>query len=362
MKPKTIKYLNSNNLHQQSLRKSGLSILLICLLAGLFDGCTSSSSGDCNRLDLSKIAAQVTIEDLTPAMLALKTPAQAKSFLKKNPLFAKRFAQAPQMPEDTVASVLVKFAQTPHMDTLYTFVKEVFGDYSQLKQELSNAFKHVKHYYPSFKIPKVKVAITGVGSFFGRDLYVSEDVIILSLDYFIGNQAKFKKYRPRQPSYILKRYAPAYIVPSIMQFISVAYNKNDLQDRSLIADMVAYGKTWQFVKTMMPCISDSLITGYTARQLANVTDVDNKKVIWGHFLDKQVLFINTPYKKKAYTGERPYTAEVGVGKECPGRIGWWVGWQIVRKYMKKFPKKTFQEVMADTDSRQIFNNASYKGD
>ncbi|HAS41335.1 MAG TPA: gliding motility lipoprotein GldB [Microscillaceae bacterium] len=350
------------NSYRQSWSLGWLGILIICLWAGGLSSCTSSEGGDCDKLDLSKIDVNVTIEDLTPALLALESPAQAKALLKKNPLFAQRFAQVSRMPEDTVASVLVKFAQVPHMDTLYGYVKEVFGDYSQLKQDLTNAFKHVKYYYPSFKVPKVKVAMTGVGSFFGRDLYVSEEVIFLSLDYFIGNNKKYKNYRPRQPGYILKRYAPEYIVPSIMQFISVPYNKVNPKDRSLVAEMVTYGKTWQFVKTMIPCAPDSLVTGYTARQLANVTDLDNKKVIWGHFLNKQVLFVTTPYKKKAYTGERPYTAEIGVGKECPGRIGWWVGWQIIRKYMKKFPKKTFQEIMADTDNRQIFNNASYKGE
>ena len=343
-------------------RQHWLGLVSLCLLMVGFSSCTSTGEGDCDKVDVSKIEANVTIEDLTPALLALETPAQAKAFMQKNPMFTKRFAQLKKMPEDALANVLVKFAQVPHMDTLHSFVKETFGDYGQLKQEFTAAFKHVKYYYPSFKIPKIKVVMTGIGSFFGRDMYISEDVIFLSLDYFIGNKKKYKNYRPKQPGYILKRYAPEYIVPSVMQFISVAYNKSDQNDRSLVGDMVTYGKTWLFVKTMVPCTNDSLITGYTARQMANVTDKDNKKVIWGHFLDKQMLFVNTPSKKKAYTGERPYTAEVGVGKECPGRIGWWVGWQIVRKYMRKFPKKTLQEVMADTDNRQIFNNASYKGE
>lgn len=337
-----------------------MGTLAIFLSLGIFSSCSSGKDEACNdKVDLSKISVNITVEDLTPKLLKLKNRQEAKAFLQKNQDFSKKFALSYRFTEDTIASTLVKFAEQPYMDTLYQHVKEVFGDYSQLKQELTDAFKHIKYYYPAFKIPKLKLVVTGVGSYFGRDIYVDDEVIFISLDYFLG---KKYRYRPREPYYIARRYTPKYIVPAIVQFISRTYNKSDIFDRSLVAEMITYGKTLQFVKTMMPCAHDSLVTGFTTRQLANINDPDNKKVIWGHFVEKQVLFVKTPRRKKAYLGERPYTAEMGVGKECPGRIGWWVGWQIVKKFMRKFPDKTFQEVMAFDKQIHIFNSASYKGE
>ena len=335
-----------------------IGFIVTCVSAGILSSC--SSSKDCaDKLDLSKIQVKVDLEDLNPLLLNIKNREEAKAFLAKNQDFSKKFAQSYKISEDTLANVLLKFSQEPYMDSLYAQVKTTFGDYSKLKQELTDAFKHIKYYYPGFKVPKVKMVMTGIGSFFGRDLYMDDEVIFISPDYFAGKNARFK---PREPYYIQRRYVPEFIAPVIVQAISRTYNKIDQSDHTLVADMVTRGKEWQFVKTMMPCIPDSLITGFTTRQMANVNDLDNRKVIWSHFVQSKVLFDRTIRKKKAYMGERPYTAEVGVGKECPGKIGWWVGWQIVQKYMRKFPKKTIQEVMAFNKNIHIFNGASYKGE
>ncbi|EAY26964.1 gliding motility protein GldB-related protein [Microscilla marina] len=334
--------------------------LIVCATLGMLGGCTSGKTDGCaDDLDLSNIQVKIEIEDLNPQLMTLDTEAKAKEFIKKNPGFAQKFANLQRVGEQNVVKALVAFAKEPYMDSLYTQVKSVFGNYGKLKQELVAAFKHIKYYYPSFKIPQVKMAMTGIGSFFGRDIYMDDEVIFISPDYFSGLNAKFK---PKEPYYIQRRYAPAYIVPVIVQAISRTYNKIDVNDHTLVADMVTRGKELQFVKTMMPCTHDSLITGFTARQLANVNDKDNRKIIWGHFVEKQVLFAKSVRKKRAYMGERPYTAEVGVGKECPGKIGWWVGWQIVQKYTRKFPKKTFQEVMAFDQNIHLFNASAYKGE
>lgn len=334
-------------------------LVAICLALGVLGGCTSGTDKCTDDLDLSKIQVQLDFKDLNPQLKSLKTEEKAKEFIKNNKDFATKFASSYRVGEQKVAKALVAFANEPYMDSLQTQVTAIFGDYSKLKQELTNAFKHIKYYYPSFKVPKVRVAMTGLGSFFGRDIYLDEEMIFISPDYFSGSNAKFK---PKEPYYIQRRYAPEFIVPVIVQAISRSYNKVDQFDRSLVADMITRGKELEFVKTMMPCTHDSLVTGFTERQLANVNDKDNRKVIWGHFIEKQVLYTKSVRKKRAYMGERPYTAEIGVGKECPGKIGWWVGWQIVRKYRKKFPKKTFQQVMAFDKNIHIFNGSSYKGE
>lgn len=337
-----------------------IGFIIVCVSIGALSSCSSTDEACNDKLDLSKIQVNVEVEDLSPQLLNLKTPEQAKAFLIKHPDFAKKFAPSPRFTPKSAIGQLLRFSEEPYMtDSLYAQIKAVFGDYSQLKQEFTDAFKHIKYYYPSFKVPKIKIAMTGLGSFFGRDLYLDDEVIFISPDYFAGKNARFK---PREPYYIQRRYAPKFIVPVIVQAISRNYNKIDIADKTLVADMVTRGKELQFVKTMLPCTPDSLITGFTARQMANVNDLDNRKVIWSHFVQTQILFDRTVRKKKAYMGERPYTAEVGVGKECPGKIGWWVGWQIVRKYMKKFPKKTIQEVMAFDKNIQIFNGAAYKGE
>ena len=59
-----------------------------------------------------------------------------------------------------------------------------------------------------------------------------------------------------------------------------------------------------------------------------------------------------------YIGERPNIPEIG--KQCPGRIATWVGWQIVRKYMEEHPQVSLQQLMEEKDAQKIFQQSKYK--
>ena len=49
----------------------------------------------------------------------------------------------------------------------------------------------------------------------------------------------------------------------------------------------------------------------------------------------------------------------GFPVESPGRSGVWIGWQIVRQYMKKHKEISLTELMNDTDYQQILNSSGY---
>lgn len=99
----------------------------------------------------------------------------------------------------------------PHIDTLLFETKKVFGDGTELKQELISAFTNLREIslHPDFQIPKVETVITGLES----DLFVSDSLIIIGLDYYLGKGAR---YRPDMHEYMLRRYNKNFIVPSIM--------------------------------------------------------------------------------------------------------------------------------------------------
>ena len=84
----------------------------------------------------------------------------------------------------------------------------------------------------------------------------------------------------------------------------------------------------------------------------------NEGKIWAHFIEKSLLYETNHFKIIKYTGERPNIPEIG--KQCPGRIATWVGWQIVRKYMAENPNVTLQQLMQETDAQKIFTQSRYK--
>lgn len=225
-----------------------------------------------------------------------------------------------------------------------------YDDYAQLRQELEKAFKRIKYYFPEFAPPKVYTMLTGMGT----DLYVSPEMVIIGIDFFLGDGAKF---RPNDlPQYILKRYQPSYISPAVVLLLSDQFNLVNPADNSMLAEMIAVGKAHYFSSKILPTLQDYEIISWDAEIMADVKE--NEELIWAHFIENSLLYESSHFIKNKYLGERPFVAEIG--RRCPGRIGAWLGWRIVESYMKKNPSVSFQELMSNDDAQAIFQASGYR--
>jgi hypothetical protein len=238
----------------------------------------------------------------------------------------------------------------PALDTVLMDVKKVFSDGSSLKEEFRVAFSNMKYYYPEFRVPRVETVITGLES----DLFVSDSLVIVGLDFFLGKNGRFK---PDMPEYILRRYAKNFVVPSTLLLYGIdgKYNAANLSDRTVLAEMIAYGKSYYFAKHMLPCSPDSVFIGYTSKEIEGARA--NQDLIWKRLVDDEALFSTSHQMKQRFIGERPKTYEVG--NECPGRIATWVGWQIVNEYAKQNSSVSLPELMKIADAPKIFKGSKY---
>jgi uncharacterized protein YjaZ len=158
------------------------------------------------------------------------------------------------------------------------------------------------------------------------------------------------------PEYVLHKYRKPFIVPLIVREISRKYNEFDMLDNTLLAEMIWHGKALYFTKQMMPCVNDSILLGYTPKQMA---DLDKHQGdVWNHFVSHKLLFERSHATVNKYVSERPYTAEIG--PKCPGMIGAWLGYEIIKKYMEENPSVTLQALMKDKDAKAIFTKSKYK--
>ncbi len=295
---------------------------------------------------------EIEVERLEDKFMDADSPEELERLLNQNMALKEHFLVSGQYPHD---SILIKglwqLKQDPNFDSLYQEVKIRFDNIDEIKQEFELAFKHLRQYYPNVGTPKLQTFISGL---FSSELYVSDSVIIVGLDFYLGPGSKF---RPRDlPKYILGRYRSEYIVPASMLILSHDYVNEDVSDRSMLADMIYYGKKYYLTKQIMPCTHDSLLIWYTQQQLQDVNE--NQDIIWANFVQNQLLFDTNHLTKKKFLDERPNIYEIG--EKCPGRIGAWLGWEIVNKYMKQQPAVSLQQLMNEPDARKIFNASNYK--
>jgi hypothetical protein len=333
-----------------------MRILVSILVVGCFlTGCGEDKDEKCAFVpDTSTSSIKLQVKSLEDSLPAITTKTELVNFFSRHTTLRDHFFNRPAYPDDSVFinELFYRFTN-PHIDTLLIETKKVFGDLSELKSEFSQAFANMQYYYPDFIPPKIITVITGLEG----DLYVSDSLIIVGLDYFLGPKAK---YKPNMYDYMLRRYQKNFIVPSVMLLYGIdgRFNKTSVEDKTVLADMIAYGKAYYFAKRMMPCTPDSIFIAYTKDEITGSRK--NEGLIWYRFLEDQVLYQTSHQIKQKFIDERPKTVEVG--EKCPGRIGTWVGWQIVNAYMERDPVTTLPELMTLPDADKLFKDSRYKPD
>jgi len=319
--------------------------------------------------DLSDIpTVDLEIRRLEQEVMAQKDKAAIHRFLEENPVLAEKYFRRRQYPNDSLlVNVIHAFTSDPHTDTLLRDVNQIFADISSLEKDLEQAFRFAQYYYPDFVVPKVYTSISGFNAFgFGNDIFLTDSMVVIGLDWYAGRRSTYRP--PDIPVYMLERYEPEYIVPNIITFMSAQYNNYNYQDPTLLADMIYYGKAFHFTDKLLPYTPDSLIIGYTADEMR--LSQENVEIIWAHFIENpdaqpngggaaNALFFETAENlKNKYIGERPTVPEIA--DKCPGRIGRWLGWEIVRAYAKNNEEVPLAELMDIADAHKLFQQSGYK--
>nr|WP_079715265.1 hypothetical protein [Parapedobacter luteus] len=62
-----------------------------------------------------------------------------------------------------------------------------------------------------------------------------------------------------------------------------------------------------------------------------------------------------------YLGEAPFTPELGEQNESAPKLGVFIGWQMVRKYMDRNPETTLTELLDISDAQTILDGSKYRG-
>jgi len=328
-----------------------ISCFCMAMAAGLYAVLQTQPSGRQQPPDVSNITVHVDIQRLEKILFGLDSKEEIRTFLRNNVRFAAQLlGMASHQDEDTLVEELYAMVRNTDMQALYQEVQRVFGDCLAIQQQFEEAFRYLLHYYPDFKIPQIATFITGMG----MDLHLGEELIVIGLDFFMGEGAQF---RPIElPQYILKAYQPAYIVPKTILLLSQEFISTNDTDQTLLTDMLHYGKAYYFTQAMLPKTEASLILSYTKEQLTEVEQ--HQDIVWEHFIDQELLYVTNHLIKNKYLQDRPFTSEIG--QRCPGNIGRWLGWEIVKSYMERHSWVSLPTLMHNADTQAIFAASGYR--
>lgn len=256
--------------------------------------------------------------------------------------------------EDSLNLIRIRdYINDPKIRELNDAVQQKHADLGWLEQELQNLFKYYKYHYRGFKAPRIYSYISGIDVDSPPVIYI-DSVMIIALDLFLGEA--FDSYKKiGLPQYLTRRMQADFIKVEAARSLALT-RLPPSPSRTMLDEIILHGKLMYFIDACLPNTADSLKIGYTEGQIEWCRN--NESQLWAFMIDKELLYSADFQNIKRFTMEAPFTS--GFGHQSPGRIGIWIGWQIVRAYMENKPELELDELMHQTDAQTILQESGYK--
>jgi hypothetical protein len=324
-----------------------LSILLILILSS---ACSTSEKR--LMVDVSKISlSEVKIHRYDIDLFNVKDDQLQRELEALKPAY--RFFLDTDLSDPQKLTEMTAYLENPRNLAFQEAVAGLYKNLDILESDLTNAFRHYLYYYPGRTIPRVYTYISGGDYDF--PVQYADSVLLIGLDNYLGQD--FKPYlSDGLPAYRVARMNSDYILTDCMKLLVDVTHPVQLPGNNLLEQMIEGGKRLYFIDAMIPQTEDRLKIGYSKAQYDWI--VAHESNVWAAVIENRLLYTTDGKLIRSFMADGPFTAEFSKG--APSRLGEWLGWQIVRKYMENQPVVTLQEVMNEKDAQKILSMSGYK--
>lgn len=234
---------------------------------------------------------------------------------------------------------------------LHKQVDSVFKDFEGVRKELEGFYKHVLYYFPDQQLPRV-VTVTSDVDYTNR-IILTDSLLLIGLDNYLGREHRFYEGIDR---YIASGLDRQYLLSDLAGAFAKKVNPHPRQ-RTFLAQMVYYGKELYLKDLLTPYLSDAQKIGYSEQALAWAEA--NEAQIWRYFIERELLYSTDTQLGPRFLDPAPFSKfGLELDNESPGRLGRYIGWQIVRSSMER-NELTLQQLL-ELPADELFRNANYK--
>lgn len=248
-------------------------------------------------------------------------------------------------------SVWIKKLQDSLQIELFQEVGNTFNSFEEEELNLVQLFKHIKYYFPEQKIPHV-ITVTNDVRYNDRIIF-ADSLLFIGLDNYLGAEHKYYGGFQR---YIAKALDRMYIPSDVAS----AFAKKVVprpRDRTFLARMIYFGKELYLKDKLMPLASDANKIGYTEDEITWA--LGSEEPIWRNFVEQEHLYSTDNMLNQRFLDQAPFSKfGLELDNESPGRLGRYIGWQIVKAFMEKNPISLKQ--MLTMSEEEIFKKSNYK--
>ncbi len=242
----------------------------------------------------------------------------------------------------------------PYLQMLQEKVAIQFPDLSALRPDVEAALEHFRYYYPASS-SRVRVITYISGLDWEYPVIAADSVYFIGLDLFLGADTVYDQF----PRYIASRFDPAYLGPKLARILAEPLVVIDRSSGSFLSQILYEGRVLYLMEAFLPQAEKYRLMEYTRDQYNWC--VQHEEEVWTYFVEEELLFSDDNELYGRFIAEAPFSKFYKkVDRESPGRVGRWIGWQIVRAYMEAHPGTSVQELARLSNAQELFRNAQYK--
>ena len=313
-------------------------LIIVFLIMSSFYACKKDNGID---MDIAKIDIDFTVERFD-RIFAESSPKDLPKLKKGFPfLFSSKFSD----------SIWINKMQDTLQLQLSNETNRVFSDFKSARSEIKKLFQHLKYYFPEFKTPRVITVTSNVD--YRNKVIVTDSIVLIALDTYLGEDHEFYSGIPQ---YLVQNFNKNQITPDLASEYAKKYSYQQ-QKRTFLDEMIYFGKILYFKDMVLPLKTDSEKIGYTQGQLDWAKA--NESEIWRFFIENELLYSTDSSFSGRFMNPAPFSKfYLELDSESPGRIGQYIGWQIVKAYMKN--NNVPLSKMLISNPIEIYNNSKFK--
>lgn len=315
-------------------------------------------------VDVSDIEVELKVKRFDQDLFALTNDISRKDVDELNAKYGMFFHDFTEsvinigsMKNPNINQQLNAFKNDSYIKEIKVDVDKTYSDFSPYHKELEDAFKHYKYYFPKKEMPEIITYISG----FNYAITTDEKYLGIGLDMFLGGSydAYAQLGLPQYKAAFMSK--EGLVAGAMLGWISTEFELHD-KNADLLSEMIHQGKIMYLLDAVIPASKNSIKISYTEEQIEWCEK--NEESVWFYFIDNDLLYTKESTEIIKYMGEAPFIQ--GFPEGSPGRIGHWLGWQIVKAYMEENTNISLQDLMMseylmlNNNAQEILNKSKYK--
>lgn len=313
-------------------------ILVFSLLSG------ACSSSDNNRKDKVRTGAAFTRLDRIVAQFPYLSPDSQHAIVDSLALPLNDYIYLMGASTGNIPASIDSLGHTAAFAMFEPEVDKVFHTTDIVEKELGTLDANIRELLPAL----THYSYYGIISPYRQQIMLVDSVVYVALNHYLGESHEAYS---SMPAYARATKKAAYIPLDIAEAIlSVEYPFESSSNPTAIQYLLYQGALMKAVATLTETDDTATLMGWTADQLSEVSD--REAAIWRKMAADNLIYSTDMQLARRMTEPAPSTASLQ--PDLPGRIGRYIGYQIVNSYLAGHPDTNLSDIL----STEYYNSPS----